>query len=194
MKELDLAKIRAAIPGWPSELDVAKHPGNWAAMAQTFHGAAHILNDEYIQSGEDWYANVGEPVDPQLLRKRQIAPAAIFCLAFSLELAIKAAHVKQGALNDLQSREKLPFATHGLVQLAKSVDCVALSDDEIKCLEQSAAIISAGKYPVGVSPDGSADGVRAVVSFDDFALHADRIYKMLIRVATDSDGSSESES
>ncbi len=184
MEELDLSAIRAVFPNWPSELEVARVPGNWASMAQAFHCAAHVLAEEQRKGHQRMHANAGQPLDIDAFRRCQTSPAAIFCLAFSLELAIKAARVHQGALSNLQSGDCLPFQTHNLDVIASKLDGLDLSAEDIDCLKECSAIVSAGKYPVGVSPDGSANGVRPQMSFDDLARIAVTLYGRLSDLVT----------
>lgn len=181
---MDFSDVRVVFPSWPSELDVAVTPANWALMAQAFHIAAHILAEEQQEGLRRLHENVGRPVDVDALRRTMVAPAAAFCLAFSLELAIKAARVQQGALRNLKPGGRLPFQSHDLVALAAKVDGLGLSADDIHCLMECSVIVAAGKYPVGVKPDGSVNGVRPQKSFDDLARSADGLYGRLMDLAS----------
>jgi hypothetical protein len=93
---MDISQIREIFQNWPSELDVAKQSGNWAQLAQSFFFAAIVLNEEMKNAHVRMHKNIEQMVSTDLLRRIQVRVPSIFCLAFSLELSIKAALVQQG--------------------------------------------------------------------------------------------------
>jgi len=180
----DLSEVRKHFPHWPSELDVAKVPAHWAQMAQSFFLAAQVLNDEQRKAHRQWLDNVGQPADLDAYKRSLTMPAAFFCLAFSLELALKAALVKQGALDNLGSGQALPFSSHNLYRLAQDVDGLYLDADHKECLEWASEIIASGKYPVGKKPrDDTVSHVNR--AFSDLTRIAGPLYGELMEMAAD---------
>jgi hypothetical protein len=184
---IELGQIRKAFPNWPSELEVAKQSSNWAMMAQSFYCAAVVLNDEMKNVHRQMHSEPGMQVSVDLSRREQVGVPAIFCLAFSLELAIKAALIHQGAISDLETRKKLPFSSHSIHDLAKQVEGLHLVPNEEQCLEQAASVIANGKYPAGVAPCELKNGVQFYPNYEDFMRTAAPLYERLMSLATSVD-------
>ncbi len=155
---MDLENIRKAFPDWPSELDVAKASGNWASQAQQYFCAAQVLSEESISAQERFRANVGKKININDLIRQQTTNPTEFCLAFAIELTIKAILVAQGKLEELVSGEALPF-NHKLLDLARQIDGLDISEEEQEILLWSSEAVFNGKYPVSKRPSDSKNGV-----------------------------------
>ena len=186
------ADIRSVFPDWPSELEVAKVSGNWGMMAQSFYCAANVLASEYRAGQADYHENVGFPIDEEAIKRISTIPAQFFCMAFALELAVKAALVAQGELSALKPGDKLPFGVHDLKELASSVRGIELSPDEFSCLGLAADLISVGKYPVGIRPTQEPSHAVHTGDYSQFESFAGPLYMRFIDVAIrQSDNTSE---
>jgi hypothetical protein len=179
---IDLDKIRAVFPEWPSELKVAKVPGNWASRAQAFFCAAKVLNEESEQAHREIHARAGEVLSENILIRNLTQLAAEFCLAFSIELAIKAALVAQGKLDHLTSGGSLPFDNHKLKTLAKEIDGLDVTADVESTLQWAADFVLNGKYPVPKKPNEEKNGVTITKSFYDLIAAAEPIYRRLMEL------------
>ncbi len=172
-------------PEWPSEMDVAKSYGNWAARANSFISAAFVLDDEARKASEARHSKAGVKLEHHEMMRLRTAIPAEFCLAFSLELAIKAARVRQGDIDELKAGEKLPFGTHSLVGHAQKVNGLDLSPDETELLELFSTITTHGKYPTKREPSDNESGVVTSRSFAELAHKAKPLYDRLMRLACD---------
>lgn len=180
---IKLDKIRKTFPNWPSELEVAKQSSNWASMAQSFYCASIILNDERENAQRLMNSETVNQINEDIVMRIQVEAPAIFCLAFSLELAIKAVLIKQGAITDLETGQKLPFSSHLINDLAKQIAGLDFLPNEEQCLELAASIIANGKYPVGKAPCELKNGVKLYPNYKDFRKMAEPLYIRLMNLA-----------
>lgn len=175
----DLKQIRSAFPDWPSELDLAKVPSNWIAFASAFYCAAKVLNEESSAAFQEWTQQEGQPVRAANMIRTQTQIPAEFCLAFSMELAIKAVLVSQGKLDDLSSEAALPFGNHMLHTLARDIDGFEVTSEEEGILLWASRTVLSGKYPVSKKPSDSKDGVKLNRSFSELY---DKVYPLYQRL------------
>lgn len=175
------------LPDWPSELDIAKQSARWAMMAQSFYCASVVLNDEREKAHRQMHMETGNQISIDLARREEVGVPAIFCLAFSLELAIKAALIQQGAIAELETGQKLPFSSHSLCELAKTIKGLNLVPIEEECLERAAIIIADGKYPVRKKPCGAKNGLPGYPNYHNFLCTAEPLYERLMNLATAAD-------
>jgi hypothetical protein len=119
-------------------------------------------------------------LDVHTLKRLHTQIPAEFCLAFSLELAIKAALVAQGELEKMTSGEKLPFPDHSLHRLAQRVDGLETSPEEERALRWASEAIVRGKYPVPKKPCDDKNGVSVVRSFSALFRDVEPLYKRLM--------------
>jgi len=178
---MDLANIRKVFPDWPSELDVAKVSSNWAVQAQEYFCAAQVLSEEFKSAQKRFRANVGKEVDVRDLIRQQTTQPTEFCLAFALEIAIKAVLVHQGKLDELVSGEALPF-NHKLLDQARQIDGLVISEEERDILLWASEAVLSGKYPVSKKPSDSKNGVPAVGSPSDRMNEVQPLYRKLMDV------------
>jgi hypothetical protein len=183
-KNQELDKIRSVFPNWPSELDVAKTSSNWAIMAQYFYCAAKVLNDEFESTRKKLHSNSGQKMTNDILIRLEVNIPSIFCLAFSLELVIKAARIKQGDINDLENGDKIPFASHSVGKMAKEIYNLNITPEEDEWLKQTARLITNGKYPVGIKPKSNINGILIYPTFNDFNMGTKFLYERLMKIAT----------
>jgi hypothetical protein len=162
---MDLDKVRVAFPDWPSELDSAKVPSHWSMQAQAFFCAAKVLDEESRSAHRRVNDSVGEVSNKRDLMRQQTDAAARFCLAFSLELAIKSALVAQGKLDELTSGESLPFGNHMLHDLAQQVVGLEITPDEKEILLWASEAVLRGKYPAPKKPCEAKSGVPVTKAF-----------------------------
>jgi hypothetical protein len=180
----DLSTLRDIFGWWPSELDIARNPGNWVMAAQSFFAAARVLDQESQLARKQMHGQVGLELNPDIFARTQTDAAAFFCMAFGLELAVKAALVSQGCLEGLETNDPLPFS-HDLPTLARRIDGLQLSTQELECLEVSKATVGSGKYPVGLRPSEDSNGVPITLSYGGFSLVAEPLYGRLLTIAGD---------
>ena len=90
----NLEQIRNVFPDWPSELEAAKVPAHWASLAQAFYCAARVLNEEATAAHQEMHKMVGQKIEECNFMRQQTMIPADFCLAFTLELAIKSPVLK----------------------------------------------------------------------------------------------------
>lgn len=181
---MDLDEIRKVFPTWPSELEAAKQSTNWAGRAQSFYCAAVVLNEEREKAHQRAHAETGRVITEAVMLREQVDIAAYFCLAFSLELATKAALTNQGALAELKSGKKIPFLSHSIHELAKKVAGLNLSQEEGECLKKASAFIAYGKYPAGIAPCESRNGVPSYPHFQSLFRIAGPLYQRLMELGT----------
>lgn len=184
MDEID--QIRRVLPGWPSELDAAKAPSNWLAMAQSFFSAAIVLDQENTSAQQAMHAGDGCQVGVDLLRRQQTSTAAIFCLAFSLELAIKGALVQQGKLDGLSHQKNLTIAHHSLIELANQIDGFTTDSETENLLQWASNMVLGGKYPTSKKPSDLKDGVPVVRQFRELLDVASPVYECLMAICAQS--------
>ncbi len=180
---MDLDKIRAVFTDWPSELDVAKVPSHWASQAQAFFCAAQVLDEESKLAHQRDHAYRNRLVDEGDVMRQQTHIPAEFCLAFSLELAIKSALVRQGRLDELTSGEPLAFGNHNLHELAQQVVGLEIKPDELGILRWASEAVLNGKYPVSKKPSDAKNGVPAGKVVSALLEEARPLYKRLIEMA-----------
>jgi len=171
----ELDEIRSVFPNWPSELDVAKTSTNWASRAQAFYSG--VLNDELNSAHNEMHSRAGQVLEAEVYLRQQTQLPAEFCLAFSLELAVKAALVKQGKLEELSSGQNLPFGNHLLHILAKQLQDFQITEELLKW---ASATVLNGKYPVRKRPSDSENGVTPVRSLTSLIHTIDPLYHKLM--------------
>ncbi len=169
--------------GWLSEFDVAHHEGNWELYALSFSSAANVLAREYRKAlittnDSDWVAS-----DCETQESLATIVAQFFCMAFALELAIKAALVSQGAMASAGPGDRLSFEGHNLRKLGQLVRDVHLSQPELDCLEVAGELILTGKYPVGLRPGNEPSQAVHAADYDVFEVPAKRLYECFIEIA-----------
>ena len=150
--EYELEVVRKVFPDWPSELDVAKCESNWAVMAQNFYCAASVLQSEFDSVHRQMHS--GEPLQmaEDIFMKQHISQPALFCMAFALELAAKAATLRKTQGEGIEHAKRLPFAGHCLPELCEQLPELSLSSDDKKLLAHAAKIVVSGKYPSDIKP------------------------------------------
>jgi hypothetical protein len=180
---VDLKAIREVVPGWPSELDTAKQPTEWVRRARTFMNAAVVLHDEQAEAYSQVFQQAAIQTAERELRL-DIQMPAVFCLCFAVELAVKAALVRQGALNELTSGELMPLANHKLGALAGDVAGLNLTEGEAATLGTAGEIVLRHKYPVGPKPSDSESGVPTTFMFESFLRVLEPLFERLLVLAT----------
>ena len=150
--ELELAAVRKVFPDWPSELDVAKCEANWASMAQNFYCAASVLQDELGIVRRRMHSREPIEMTEDILMRTHVSQPALFCMAFALELAAKAATIRKCQGKGIEHAKRLPFAGHCLHELCDQWPELALSADDKKLLVQAEQIVVSGKYPSDIKP------------------------------------------
>jgi hypothetical protein len=178
----DLNEIRKAFPNWPSELEVAKAGSNWLLMAQAFFCAAVVLDEESTSSHQAMRAEDGKPIQVDLLMRQQTYTPAVFCLAFSLELAVKGALVEQGKLEGMADGEQLPFARHSVCEMARGVEGFTVDQETERVLNWASLVIRDGKYPVSKTPSDAKSGARVIRQLSDLLNEAKPVYHRLMAV------------
>lgn len=150
--EFELEAVRKVFPDWPSELDVAKCEANWASMAQNFYCAASVLQGELGIVHRRMHS--GEPlqITEDILMRTHVSQPALFCMAFALELAAKAATIRNCQGEGIEHAKRLPFAGHCLPELCEQLPELVLSADDKELLVQAAQIVVSGKYPSDIKP------------------------------------------
>jgi hypothetical protein len=178
---MDLEKIRQAFPNWPSELDIAKSSGNWAAQAQQYFCAATVLSEESLSAQQRFHENLRKEIDINALIRQQTANPTEFCLAFAIELSIKAVLVTQGKLDELVSGEALPF-DHKLLNLAHQIDGLDISEEEQDTLLWASEAVLNGKYPVSKKPGDIKSGVPISRSLAERVDRVEPLYRKLMEM------------
>lgn len=109
---LNLDAIRKVFPDWPSELDVAKCESNWASMAQNFYSAASVLQEEMSVVRQRMHSSEPLQLTEDILMRMNVSQPALFCMAFALELAAKAATIRrcQGYCRSVLSMSQRQFS------------------------------------------------------------------------------------
>lgn len=180
---MDITNIRKVFPDWPSELDMAKMASNWAMQAQAYFCAAQVLNEESKSTNQRFHSNVEKPIDEKDLIRQQTTLPAEFCLAFALELVIKAVLVHQGKLEELASGEALPF-NHKLLDQALKINDLEITDKERETLLWASDAVISGKYPVSKKPSDNKNGVPVARSLSDRINEVQPTYKKLMDIIT----------
>ncbi|MBI4967693.1 MAG: hypothetical protein HZC25_06195 [Rhodospirillales bacterium] len=149
---IDLKRISPNFPDWPSELDVAKGASNWAFLAQQFYCAAQVLREEADRVKEEIHEQDQqvEHTEWRLWRMNLGRPAA-FCIAFSLELAVKAAYVSQHP-DEIKDGSLGGLKGHSLIEKCKRISRFDFTDERMKYVKMAEEIILDGKYPVTLKP------------------------------------------
>ncbi len=183
---ISLNRISASLPGWPSQAETVKQPGNWLKLAQAFFYAAVVLNEERQTAHKQMYAHTGEVFSEDhagMFKRLQVKSPAEFCLAFSLELAIKAALLTQGALDGMTRGQKLPFGNHDLSKLAQNIEGFEMDEDASQTLQWATYVISIGKYQVPIKSSDPKSGLPVVKNLPDRLRDAEPLYKRIISLA-----------
>lgn len=190
--EYELEVVRKVFPDWPSELDVAKCESNWAVMAQNFYCAASVLQSEFDSVHRQMHS--GEPLQmaEDIFMKQHISQPALFCMAFALELAAKAATLRKTQGEGIEHAKRLPFAGHCLPELCEQLPELTLSSDDKKLLAHAAKIVVSGKYPSDIKPrnDKVPPSMPQLWLFMEGAVP---IYLKLMRLSCDIQSSSTGE-
>lgn len=190
--EYELEVVRKVFPDWPSELDVAKCESNWAVMAQNFYCAASVLQSEFDSVHRQMHS--GEPLQmaEDIFMKQHISQPALFCMAFALELAAKAATLRKTQGEGIEHAKRLPFAGHCLPELCEQLPELSLSSDDKKLLAHAAKIVVSGKYPSDIKPrnDKAPPSMPQLWLFMEGAVP---IYLKLMRLSCDIQSSSTGE-
>lgn len=190
--EYELEVVRKVFPDWPSELDVAKCESNWAVMAQNFYCAASVLQSEFDSVHRQMHS--GEPLQmaEDIFMKQHISQPTLFCMAFALELAAKAATLRKTQGEGIEHAKRLPFAGHCLPELCEQLPELSLSSDDKKLLAHAAKIVVSGKYPSDIKPrnDKVPPSMPQLWLFMEGAVP---IYLKLMRLSCDIQSSSTGE-
>jgi len=168
----DLKQLRNLFPGWPSELEVAQAWGNWSMMAHSFFCAAVVLDEESTSAGQAMYMEAGTHLRTDQLIRRQTYLPAVFCLAFSLELAVKGALVKLGKLENI--------ATHSICDFAKTIDGFSIDAKTEKVLIWASKVIRNGKYPVPKKQSDTESGIPVTKHFGELLDDVKPVYDRLM--------------
>jgi hypothetical protein len=173
----DINKIRNIFSDWPSEQDVAKSSENWAMLAQAFFFAAIVLNEESNYAQKLLHTYEGVEISEDLIMRLQTDIPSVFCLAFSLELAIKALLIHQRKLANIP-------ANHSLLELANKIENFKVDNSTEKVLQWASNIVVHGKYPVSNKPSDDKNGVHPGISFQDLILNVEPVYKRFIELCS----------
>lgn len=177
---LTLEKLRKFFPDWPSEYDEAKQAELWALFAQEYYCAAIIINDEITKTRKFLNENKNIQITEDIGIRMHGHAAAIFCLAFSIELLVKAVFIKCVANKSMKPNQKIDFANHKISILIKEINEIVIIDEKekalIKTIEQ---IILYGKYPTNKEPSDKKTREK-LPDFHNFKLLAEPLYKKLI--------------
>jgi len=182
--KLNLARLRYIFPRWPSELDVAKCATNWASMAQDFFSAGHVLFEEREEIRALMHSAKNLEMTERILRRMDNDRPAMFCVAFSLELAAKAAKVRGAHPDEFSHATELPFAKHDVVTICKEIPGFDLSASECKLLVVASKVVMDGKYPTGKRPRDD-ETAFSLPNVDNFLAEADPLYEKLMAHACD---------
>lgn len=150
--KLDLDAIRKVFPYWPSELDVAKCETNWAFLAQEFFCAASVLQQEKEAVHSRMHSREPLIMTEDVLMRTHLWRPALFCMAFALELAAKAAIIRKCQGKGIVHAKRLPFAGHCLVDLCGQLPELELSTEDEKLIAHAEQIVVSGKYPSDIKP------------------------------------------
>ena len=191
--EFELEVVRKVFSDWPSELDVAKCESNLAVMAQNFYCAASVLQSEFDSVHRQMHT--GEPLQmaEDIFMKQHISQPALFCMAFAMELAAKAATLRKIQGEGIEHAKRLPFAGHCLPELCEQLPELSLSSDDKKLLVHAAKIVVSGKYPSDIKPrnDKAPPSMPQLWLFMEGAVP---IYLKLMRLSCDIQSCSTGES
>lgn len=187
---IDLNAIRKVFADWPSELDVARCETNWALTAQSFYCAASVLQQE--ASIVHQRMHFGEPfeVTEGVLIRTQISRPALFCMAFALELAAKAATIRKIQGKGIEHAKRLPFAGHYLCELCEQLPELTITADDKDLLVQAQQLVVSGKYPSDIMPrdDKPFSDLPQLTFFMEWAIP---IYRQLMRIACEAPSSDQ---
>jgi len=146
--------------------------------------AAVVLWEERTQSLDYLEANIGHTADPSRLRGVALDPALRFCLAFAVELALKAALASQASAGEIQSGRRLPFGGHDLADLARRLSGAEFSAEDMSWFTQATAVVKDGKYPVPLHPRQEVRGLAPQPGLEEFAERAPTLFSCLMRLAS----------
>jgi len=154
-----LESIRKVFPDWPSEFDRARQPDGWAMLAQDFYCAALIVNTE-TKKVHDWlHADEGKQITHEIAVRLHGQRAALFCMAFAVELIIKAVYVKQIETKEMKPNCHIKFGNHRITQLAAKMTDISLTDSEKMAIQLAQEIIVNGKYPTSTKPKDTIESM-----------------------------------
>lgn len=156
----DLDAIRKIFPDWASEFDVAKQPDNWAMRAQDFYCAALIISEELDETHKFLHEKNGCKITEKIAIRLNGRSAGVFCMAFAIELSIKAVYVKEIAKDSMVPNERITFGNHKLVDLVRDTSLTSsMSQDELDAISLAEELIAHGKYPAALKPSDSAESM-----------------------------------
>lgn len=182
--KLNLARLRRIFTHWPSELDVAKCEINWASMAQEFCSAGCVLYEEQTTTRNLMHTIKNLELTEHILRRMNNDRPAMFCLAFSLELAAKAARVRAAHFDEFKHASELPFAKHNVVEICSEIGGFGLTEKEHTLLVTASKIVMDGKYPSGKRPRDD-ETAFTMPNIDLFFSEARPLYERLMAFACD---------
>jgi hypothetical protein len=185
---MEIKEIRKAFPGWPSEFDVAKNPIMWAELAQQYFCAAKVLNSESNKVRFIIHENNGSVLSNSDECKLSTLTPSIFCLSFSIELAIKALYIKQFASHTMKPNVDTDFSHHRISVLAAKLTHIELNKEEIELLKQIEGLVISGKYRVGKSSTDTKT-TNVLPNFDDLFDIIEPLYNKLMNLACQSSSS-----
>lgn len=166
-----LSAIRKVFPNWPSELDTAKAGNAWASMAQNYFCAAMVLHEEAKKGHQSFNESVGKQIVESDLMRMECQNPSVWCLCFSLELAVKAVHLCTHPSSITNSKGKLTFAGHD----HSESENIQLTVSEKEFLNLASKIVKDGKYPSSAFPNDSAESF-SMPSFESCWPPAKAIY------------------
>jgi hypothetical protein len=152
-----LQSIRRVFPDWPSEFDVARQPQNWASLAQDFFCAALIVKGENRRCHAWLHSDAPKPFTDEIAVGLHGQRAAVFCMAFALELTIKAAYVMTNGRKRMKPNCTIDFGSHRIIQLAEDISEGCLTDADKQAIRLAQEIIVNGKYPTTKKPKDNAE-------------------------------------
>jgi hypothetical protein len=154
-------------------------------MAQEFFCSASVLRDEMRDTRNLMHSVKNFEMTEDIMKRMNLTRPAIFCMAFSLELAAKAARVRVALPDEFKHLKALPFAKHQVIEICDDLPKLSLSDAERQCLKGAAEIVVNGKYPTDKRPSDDKTTYIAP-NIDSFFAVAEPIYQKLMALACDS--------
>jgi hypothetical protein len=87
-----------------------------------------------------------------IFMRTHVSQPALFCMAFALELAAKAATIRRYQGKGIEHAKRLPFAGHCLADLCEQLPELLLSAEDKKLIVLAEQIVVSGKYPSDIKP------------------------------------------
>jgi len=159
----------------------ARSSENWLQYSYDFYSAGSILIAEFEKGIELMRGSVGSvPYDRQYVGQRiHMHASPRFCLAFSVELLVKAILIKQDPKKWIPETGKVKFG-HSTFVLFKSHIPIDMSEDELKMLKSIEKFVAWGKYPERVNPGDIDDDRTRTLSFHPYSGWDPRQFKLVI--------------